>query len=74
MPGKFLGIYIYIYIVGQDPSDFKSNHLHVDNIFWFCFHSLEAYSSIDSSNMIGNSAEVLHFNRLFLKLTRFICN
>ena len=30
MPGKFLGI------VGQDPSDPKSNQLHVD-IFQFCF-------------------------------------
>ena len=29
VPGKFLGI------VGQDPSDSKSNRLHVD-IFWFC--------------------------------------
>jgi hypothetical protein len=32
VPGKFLGIYT----VGQDPSDSKSNRLHVD-IFRFCF-------------------------------------
>ena len=30
VPGKFLGI------GGQDPSDSKSNQLHVD-IFQFCF-------------------------------------
>ena len=37
VPMKFLGIYI----VGQDPSDFKSNQLHVDIIFQFCFYSFE---------------------------------
>ena len=65
MPGKFLGI------VGQDPSDFKSNRLHVD-IFRFGFHSFEkVYSSIDSSKMVGNSLEVSNFNRcLFLQLNR----
>ena len=52
-------------IVGQDPSDSKSNWLHVD-IFQFCFHSFEVYSSIDSSKVIGNSAEVSNFNLLFL--------
>ena len=46
MPGKFLGI------VGQDPSDSKSNRLHVD-IFRFCFHSFEVYS-IDFSRMISD--------------------
>ena len=60
-------------IVGQDPSDSKSNRLHVD-IFRFCFHSFEVYSSIDSSKTIGNSPEVSNFNRLFLKLNWFICN
>jgi hypothetical protein len=29
---------------------------------------------IDSSKMIRNCPEVLNFNRLFLKLNRFICN
>jgi hypothetical protein len=67
VPGKFLGI------VGQDPSDSKSIRLHVD-IFRFCFHSFEAYSSIDSSKMIGESPEVSNFNWSFLKLNRFICN
>jgi hypothetical protein len=43
VPGKFLDI-----IVGQDPSDSESNRLHVD-IFWFCFHYVEVYFSIDSS-------------------------
>ena len=49
-------------IVGQDPCDSKSNRLHVDT-FQFCFHSFEVYS-IDSSEMIGNSSEVLNFNQL----------
>ena len=48
MPGKILGI------VGQDPSDCKSNRLHVD-IFRLCFHSFEVYS-IDSSKMIVGSS------------------
>ena len=64
--GKFLGM------VGQDPSDSESNRLHVD-IFWFCFHTSEVYS-IDSSKMICKFPAVLNFNRLFLKLNRFICN
>ena len=65
-------------ITGQDPSDSKSNRLHVD-IFRFCFHSDELYST-DSSQMIGNSPELSEFNRLLLelnrlfKLNRFICN
>ena len=62
----------WAYRVGQDPSDSESNRLHVD-IFRFCFHSFEVYS-IDSSKMIGNFPEVSNFNRLFLKLNRFICN
>ena len=66
MPGKFLGI------VGQDPNDSKSNRLHV-GIFLVLLYSFEVYS-IDSSKMIGISPEVLNFNRLFLDLTRFICN
>ena len=64
VPGEFLGI-----VVGQDPRDSKPNRLHVDIIFWFCFHSFEeVYSSIDSSKMFGNSPEVSNFNRLFLIL------
>jgi hypothetical protein len=66
VPGKFLGI------VGQDPSDSKSNQLHVET-FQFCFHSFETYF-VDSSRMIGNSLEVLmNFNQLFPKLNYFIC-
>ena len=30
--------------------------------------------SIDSSRMLGNSPEILNFNRFFLKLHRFICD
>ena len=53
--------------VGQDPSDSKSNRLHV-HIFRFCFfYSFEVYS-IDSSILIGKFLEVSNFNRLFLKL------
>ena len=40
--------------------------------FW-CFHSFEVYS-IDSTQMIRNYYDVSNFNRLFLKLSRFICN
>ena len=65
--GKFLGI------VCQDPSDSKSNQLHVD-IFRFCLYSFEVLYSIDSSKMISKFPEVSNFNRLFLKLHRFICN
>jgi hypothetical protein len=39
VPGKFLGI------VGQDPSDSKSNWLHVD-IFYFFFIHLRYISQI----------------------------
>ena len=66
VPGKFLGI------VSEDPTDSKSNRLHVD-IFRVCVHSCEVYF-IDSSKIIGNSPEVSNFNRLFLKLNWFICN
>ena len=38
---------------GQDPSDSKSNQLHVDIIFRFCFYLFRVYS-IDSSKMVGN--------------------
>ena len=40
VPREFLGI------VSQDLSDSKSSRLHVDLIFWFCFHPFEVYSSI----------------------------
>ena len=55
VPGKFLGI-----VVGQDPSDSKSNWLHVDIVRFCCFHSFEVYS-IDFSKMIGKFPEVLNF-------------
>ena len=47
--------------VGQDPSDSKSNRLHVD-IFRFHFRSVEVYSPC-SSKMVGNSLEALKFNQ-----------
>ena len=66
VPGKFLGI------VSQDPSDSKSNWLHVD-IFWFCFYSFEVYL-IDSFRMMSRSLKVSNFNWLLLKVNRFIYN
>ena len=60
MPGKFLRIIVG----GQDPSDSKSNRLHVD-VVRFCFYSMEVYS-IDSSKMVGNSPEVSNFNRFII--------
>ncbi len=60
MSGKFLGI------CGRDPSDSKSNRLHVDIFRFWCFHSFEVYSIIDFSKMIGDSLKVSNFNRLFL--------
>ena len=47
VPGNLLGI------VGQDPSDSKSNRLQVDTFRFWCFHSFEVCST-DSSKMIGN--------------------
>jgi len=61
--GKFLGI------VGQDPSDSKSNWSHVD-IFRVSFNSFEI-NSIDSSKMIGNSDEVSNFNRYYFNLRSY---
>ena len=43
----------FLDIVGQDPSDSKSNQLHVD-IIRFGVGSFEVYS-IHSSKMIGKS-------------------
>ena len=65
VPGKFLDT------VGPDPNDSKSSRLLVD-IFPVWFYSFGIYS-IDSSKMVSNSPEVFNFNRLFLKLNRFIC-
>ena len=53
-------------------SDSKSNRLHVD-IFRFFFYLLETHF-INFSKTISNSLEVSNFNRLYLKLHRFICN
>ena len=60
VPGSFWGI------VGQDPSNSKSNWLHVRHLL-VLLYSFEVYS-IYSSKMIGNSLEVSNYNRLFLKL------
>ena len=64
--GRFLGI------TGWNPSDYKSNRLHV-HILRFSFVKLGVYY-IDSSKMIGNFLVDFNFNWLFLKLNRFICN
>ena len=60
-------------IVGQDPSDSKFSQLHVDITSSVLHHSFEVYS-IDPSKKIGISSAASNFNRLFLKLNRFICN
>ena len=57
---------VWAYRVGQDPSDSKSNRLHVHIFRFWCFHAFEVYS-IDSSKMTGKLPDVLDFNR-------FICN
>ena len=47
--------------VGQDPSNSKSNRLHVHIFLIWCFDSFEV-CSIDSSKMIGKFPEVLNFS------------
>ena len=64
--GRFLGI------TGWNASIYKSNWLLV-HILRLSFIKFGVYS-IDSSKMIGNFPVVVNFNRLFLKLNRFICN
>ena len=61
----------WAHTVGQDPNDSKSNRLHV-HIFRLGFHSSKVHS-IYYYQMIGISPNS-NFNRLFLKLNRFICN
>ena len=65
-PGRIWGI------IGQDPSDSKSNRHHVE-IFRFLIDWFRYILQI-SSKMMGNFPEVLNFNRLFLKVNRFVCN
>ena len=60
-------------IVGQDPSDSKSQPVTCSHRP-VLLYSVEVYYYIDSSKTIGNSPEVSNFNWLFLKLSRFICN
>ena len=65
--GRFLGI------IGRDPSVCKSDRLPV-HIFRFFLYWNGVYF-ITSVKVIGNSHGVLmKFNRLFLKINRFICN
>ena len=59
-------------LIAENLSVSNSNRLHVV-IFQFLLYSFELYS-IDFSKMMGNFIEVLNFSRLFLKLSRFICN
>jgi len=54
VPGKFLGI---LYMLGQDPSDSKSNRLHVHIIFRFYFHSFEVSSIAQGGKTLGNLKE-----------------
>ena len=64
--GRLLGV------IGWDPSVCKSNWLHVD-ILRFSFVKLAYILQIPQKCMMGNFPAVLNFNRLFLKLNRFIC-
>ena len=64
--GRFLGI------TGRDPSVCKSNRLHCSHPPVFLYKN--GVCSINSSRMIGKFPAVLNFNRLFLRLDRFICN
>ena len=57
----------------RSPVFYKSSRLHVD-ILRISFNKFWGVYSIDSSKMIGDFPAVLNFNRLFLKLNRFICN
>ena len=50
----------------------ESNRLHVD-ILWVFLYEDGVYF-INSSKMIGNFPAVSNFNRLFLKINRFICS
>ena len=56
--------------MGQDPSVSKSKWLL---IFRFSLNQFETYSA-NCSKTIGGFHEVLNFNRLFLKVNRFIHN
>ena len=67
---RFLGRFLDM--ANWDPSVCKSNRLHVD-ILQVSFITL-GISSKNSYKMIGNFPAVVNFNRLFLKLNRFICN
>ena len=63
----------FLCITGGGPklSVCKSIRLHV-HILRFSYIKIGVYS-IDSSKMMGNFPAVLNFDRLFLKLNRFIC-
>ena len=63
----------FLVIIGWNPRFCKSNRLYV-HILQFSFLKKIGVYSINSSKTIGNFPEVLNFNRLFLKLNRFICN
>jgi hypothetical protein len=55
-----------------NPSVSKSNWLHVVIFQCSFFYKFEVYS-IDFSKVIGIFLEVLNFDKLFLKINRFIC-
>ena len=61
----------FLHIIGQSPSVSKSNQLHAAI---FQLKDIFEVYSMDSFKMMGNFFKVLHFNQLFLKLNRLICN
>ena len=60
-PGKILDI------IGRDPSESKSNRLHV--VIFLFLSSIIEIQSIDSSKMVCNFLAILIFNRSFLNST-----
>jgi hypothetical protein len=66
-PGRFVGI------SGRDPTVSKVHLVHMLASFAFSLWINSRQIPVDSCRTIVNFPVVLNFNRLFLKLNRFIC-
>ena len=65
----------WAYRVDHDPRIPNPTSYTFTSSGFDAFHTFGVYSTVDSSTMLGNPPAVLmNFNRLFLKLNRFICN
>ena len=61
--------------IGQDPSVYESNKLHVYIKFSiFHYYNLKTKFQINSSRMIDNLPKILNLNMLLLKLNWHMCN